>query len=203
MAYIPRVRARSIDDIERAAQEVLREFDPDALATLKAFDVEHFFDHKLKGATKISPIIDDELPKYLDGYTDSLNDECHIAERLFDHGHNIVIERRLRSTIAHELGHCFLHVPEARSNREMQQVFKQDDTCTIELYNPDEDRVYTHPEWQAWRFASSLLMPEICFRRAIEVNRTIRQIQNTFEVNYAFVQVRLRELKIGKLLRRG
>ena len=62
---------------------------------------------------------------------------------------------------------------------------------------------FEDPEWQAWRFASSLLMPETSFRVLTERNWTKKQIGRAFEVNRAFVNERIRQLKIGKLLRNG
>lgn len=126
---------------------------------------------------------------------------CFIALRLMNYGECNVTRRRLRATQAHEIGHCFLRVEDARNNRELQQKFVNDQHSSIKMYNPNDLKAYEKPEWQAWRFASALLMPEVCFKRAVECNWTKRQIKYAFDVNPSFIEVRLRELKISARLR--
>ena len=202
MSSVPLVRPRSGAEIEDVARSIIQRFQPNVLESVGCFDVEAFFEFDLHDETDVEPVTKD-LPSGLDGFTDSNQGKCFISNSLMDYRDRIVIERRLRSTLAHEIGHCCLHVADARKNQTYQQIFRHDKDYSIEMYDPDEHKVYEHPEWQAWRFAGALLMPEITFRRVAERNWTKRQMQNAFGVNLSFLEKRLRELKISKLLRRG
>ena len=193
---------RSAVEIETAACELLQRFQPDIFRVVSSFDVENFFDVELHADTHIEAIYSD-LPDGLEGFTDSLNMQCFISQKLADHGGRDVQARRLRSTIAHEIGHCYLHVEEARQNRQFQQMFKNDASFSFEMYRPEDLKAYENPEWQAWRFASALLMPEPPFRCAVDRNWTKTQIKHGFDVNPSFIDVRLRELKITKSIRNG
>jgi hypothetical protein len=202
MPNVEKVRPRSIQEIEDAATGLLRRFQPEVLRVVSGFDVETFFELHLEDDTDIEPIYTSLDPR-VDGYTDSAEKKCFIAQRLADHHGRLEVERRFRSTLAHEIGHCYLHVPDAQVNRQYQQLFRDDGTYATHGCAPGEIKCYEHPEWQAWRFASALLMPEITFRRAVECNWTKRQIQNAFGVNPSYLELRMRELKISKQLRRG
>lgn len=202
MPSVLKARPRSAADIEAAACDVLQRFQPDMFRVVSSFDVEGFFDIELQDATQIEAIYKD-LPDGLEGYTDSLNMQCFISQKLADHGGREVQARRLRSTIAHEVGHCYLHVEEARQNHKFQQMFRNDGASSFEMYKPEDLKAYENPEWQAWRFASALLMPEPAFRCAVDRNWTKKQLKNGFDVNPSFVDVRLRELKISKSIRNG
>ena len=166
MTQIQKVKPRKIVDIELEAENLLHMFQPEVMKRVGIFDVEHFFEFELQADTQIEPVCDD-LPSGIDGYTDSLRMKSFISKDLWECGADIVQRRRLRSTMAHEIGHCYLHVPDARRDREMQQVFGNDHASPFELYDPDDLRAFEDPEWQAWRFASALLMPQDCFRRAV------------------------------------
>lgn len=202
MPQIQKVKPRKIVDIELAAENLLHLFQPDVMERAGMFDVENFFEFELKNDTGIEPVCA-SLPKGIDGYTDSLQMKCFISKTLWECGEDVVQRRRLRSTMAHEIGHCYLHVPDAQQNREMQQLFGKDGGSTFELYNPDDLQAYEDPEWQAWRFASALLMPQDCFRRTIEHGWTVRQLRDGFDVNRAYVLKRIKELKISKQVPNG
>src|ERR1044072_6669461 len=202
MAGVTRVRPRSGQEIEEGALDLIKRFQKEVLETPSSFDVELFFDSELEDDTGIRPVFSELLPAKIGGVTDSLEMTCSVSKQLFEQRHRLTIERLLRSTIAHEIGHCYLHVPDAIANREMEQIFKGKASESFKRYQPEDLKLYENSEWQAWRFASALLMPEALFRRAVDANWSIRTIQNAFEVNPAFVRTRLKELKIPKSLKR-
>jgi hypothetical protein len=202
MPSILKVRPRSSQEIEKIAHEIVKNHQPDAVKFTVSFDVEDFFEFALEDKTGIEAIFK-WLPAGLDGYTDSVNMRCYVATQLLEYGDCQVTKRRLRATIAHEIGHCFLHVEEARRNQSFQQKFLNNKSSSIQMYQPQDVEVYKNPEWQAWRFASAMLMPENCFRTAVERNFSKKQLRRAFDVNQAFIDVRLKELKITKNIRNG
>lgn len=202
MTLVQKVRPRTIVDIESAAENVIRIYQPDILVRGGPFDVESFFEFELAAATGVEPVCD-QLPAGIDGCTDSNEMKCYISKDLWECENDDIKRRRLRSTMAHEIGHCYLHVPDAIRNREYQQVFGKSQGSGFNLYNPDDLQAYENPEWQAWRFASALLMPQECFRRAVGHGWTKRQLRDGFDVNRAYVQKRIRELKIPTMIKDG
>lgn len=70
-------------------------------------------------------------------------------------------------------------------------------------YTQEEIKAYVNPEWQAWRFAGALLMPECRVRAAVDKRWTKKMIRLAFDVNPSFLDVRLRDLKIPNRIRMG
>lgn len=202
MSSLLKVRPRSGQEIEKIANDIVQKYQPEALKQLISFDVEGFFEFELENQTGLEAI-NLLLPEDLDGYTDFENMQCVVSRRLVEHGENQTTKRRLRSTLAHEIGHCFLHVEDARNELNAQKIFLNDNTSSLELYKPEDIEIYKNPEWQAWRFASAMLMPENCFRTAVLNNWTKKKIKRAFDVNPSFIEIRLKELKISKALRNG
>lgn len=198
MAQVQRVRPRKAVEIEAAAESLIRRFQPKVLEELLRFDVERFFEDELEADTGIRAG-GRELPKGMDGVTDAANMHSYIADHLYSYKDRVEKHRRLRSTIAHELGHCYLHVQDSRNNTNYLNRFENSGSDNVEMFDESDLAVYENPEWQAWRFASALLMPEKCFRRAFEVNWKKRMILNTFEVNPSFMAVRMRQLGIKRI----
>ncbi len=94
--------------------------------------------------------------------------------------------RRDRFTIAHELGHFFLHYPLVRQlhpHAGMRATRWVDDT------NPDLQRC----EWEANWFAAALLMPEAEFRNVYNAGG-LDSAQGRFEVSEQAASVRARSL---------
>jgi Zn-dependent peptidase ImmA (M78 family) len=198
---VPLVRPRSAKEIDDLAFDLIRAFQPDAIKMITKFDVERFFDCELEGQTGIEPVYE-SLGDKLDGYTDSAEMKCIICRELAEYGEDDVQRRRLRATIAHEIGHCYLHVEDSRRARTTLK-FLQNSLSSLEMYRQEDLKAYENPEWQAWRFAGALLMPECCIRAAVHNGWTKKQMQWAFDVNPSFLDVRLRDLKIGKTIRRG
>lgn len=202
MPRILKVRPRSSQEIETIAHKIIKNFQPDALKLVTSFDVESYFELGLEKDTGFEPVYD-YLPKGIDGYTDCENMKCVISLDLMEYGDSQVTKRRLRATQAHEIGHCFLHLEDARKDKDSEQKFLHNKDSAFDSYHPQNIKTYEDPEWQAWRFASALLMPENCFRRAVDRNFTKQQIKRAFDVNPSFIEVRLQELKISKQIRHG
>ena len=128
--------------------------------------------------------------------------ESVICAELADYGEDEVQRRKLRATQAHEIGHCHLHVKDSRRNRTMRK-FLHDEQSSIERYRQEDVKAYVNPEWQAWRFAGALLMPECCVRAAVDAGWTKKMMSRAFDVNPAFIDVRLHDLKVAKKVRAG
>lgn len=81
---------------------------------------------------------------------------------------------RDRFTIAHEIGHYFLHIPEriglARTN--------------------EKPKPYMDPEWQANTFAGELLLPSHIIK-----SMSLRQIVNECGVSWETASIQLRAIK--------
>ena len=92
-------------------------------------------------------------------------------------------EKRRRFTIAHELGHFFLH-----GNN--QSDF-WDETTVLFRNNVDSNSM----EWQANRFAAELLMPEDAFREKVRNGMTsIESLADHFNVSALSVRIRAKQL---------
>lgn len=196
-----KVRARSAEEIERLAFNIIEAFQPEAVKMVTKFDVESYFELELENQTGVEAL-DLPLPNGLDGYTDSENMLCVISRKLLEYDEfDNVTRRRLRATQAHEIGHCHLHVADSRRDHSMIKFHHNG--SSLKRYKPEDLKAYQDPEWQAWRFASALLMPECCFRAAIQKKWTKRQMINAFDVNPSFIDVRMKELKISNTIKNG
>lgn len=198
---VPLVKARSSKEIDEIAFKIVQAFQPDAVRMVTKFDVERFFDCELERQTGVEPVYR-QLGEGLEGYTDAAEMKCIICSDMAEYGEDEAKRRRLRATQAHEIGHCFLHVAESRRNQTMLK-FVNDESTSLERYRQEEIKAYVNPEWQAWRFAGALLMPECCVRAAVNGKWTLKKMSRAFDVNCAFVEVRLRDLKIPDRVRRG
>lgn len=139
--------------IEQLAACILAKYQPESLRIGTPFDIHRFVDTKLEDLTGVTPIYSIELPPEIYGLTDSAENRLEIQESLADDPFQ---EKFFRSTLAHETGHCFLHVPQLRTLKRVQ-IFKQGKEDGVQLYRKDNIPLYCNPEWQAWRFAGALL----------------------------------------------
>lgn len=178
--------------IEQLAACILAKYQPESLRTGTPFDIHRFVDTKLEDLTGVTPIYSIELPPEIYGLTDSAGNRLEIQESLADDPFQ---EKFFRSTLAHETGHCFLHVPQLRTLKRVQ-IFKQGKEDGVQLYRKDNIPLYCNPEWQAWRFAGALLMPEGPFRSMMNAGAGIAELSNEFKVNVPFVRARMKALKI-------
>lgn len=178
--------------IELIAVRVLRNKQPRVLEGAEPFDIQRMVDVDLENDTGID-VDYTHLPEGVYGITSTSDDTMYINSSLSDDPYN---ERFLRSTLAHEVGHCIIHVPIVRQQRAVR-VFRQvKDDMGICLYRKDNIPVFRNPEWQAWHFAEALLMPRPAVGILLKEGASVSDMANHFEVNGAFAKYRLRAMKI-------
>lgn len=197
---VPLATARRGKDIDALALDLIKAFQPDVLKMVMSFDVERFFECELKQRTGVEPDYQ-PLGGGLLGYTDIEEMKCVICSNMASDIKNDSNRRLLRATEAHEIGHCCLHVEEFRQARAMQRFRHDGQHTSLQLHKQDEIAVYRNPEWQAWRFAGALLMPECSVRLAASNKWSVQMMSRGFDVNPAFVRVRLNDLKIPDIIR--
>lgn len=190
------VNGMSRNEIEYYANQFLKGIHPDAYYGNEPADVETIFDVYLPlrcgiqtGYTDLSKIGKDVL-----GFTDAKNKRCFIDKSLIDSDDPVTM-KRCRATIGHEIGHCLYHVPILRDYLSFSVRGVQDGFCRREK---SEIKPYEDPEWQAWEFAGALLMPKSLVIESIRAGLTRKEIAEKFDVNPAFLDVRLKhQLKIN------
>lgn len=99
-------------------------------------------------------------------------------------------QERDRFTIAHELGHLFLHYPlalEASPGLSMRATRWVDES----------DSAQRRAEWEANWFAAAFLMPEKAFAEACMTNPDLIHLASLFEVSVSAIAVRKRTLGIA------
>jgi hypothetical protein len=186
--------------LDQAAHRFLEQFDPEALVSPKAFDIDAFFFYHLQEHTGVKPGIG-KLPIGIEGATNSKKMTCVISENLA-YDDTVSGRRRRRSTTTHECSHAILHVQQTRFNHpEWEFVYHRNHEVKF-LNEGWKSRLTSDPEWQAWRWTSYVLMPTITFLDAIRKRNTINMLAEIFDVNPAFVQVKCRSLGI-KCTERG
>jgi hypothetical protein len=197
---VPLVTARSGKEIDEIAFKIVEAFQPGAVRTLMTFDVERYMEFELKKQTGVEPVYR-PLGGGLEGFISIEKMLCVICSKAADHGNDVIQRRRLRATQAHEVGHCHLHVKEFQRTRATLELRHDKRHAETYMYMREESKIYRNPEWQAWRFAGALLMPEPCLRRAVDCKWTLQKMSWAFDVNPSFVEVRLHDLRITKTVR--
>ncbi|HEX8397507.1 MAG TPA: XRE family transcriptional regulator [Pyrinomonadaceae bacterium] len=183
---------RSGAAIDADAEHIIEIFQSDMLTKPEPFKVEHFFECQFYQYFKVWSDYRDLQPN-VHGYLNI--EELHVVinAQLAENQNDTVQRRFLRSTIAHELGHYFLHEPEFRVRMQLEE-FADSDDASQNKHIP----VYADPEWQAWRFAGALLMPKPSLEAALKLGcNTTEELCDVFAVNPAFMNSRLRALKMS------
>src|SRR5437588_420498 len=90
--------------------------------------------------------------------------------------------------------HACRHVNQFRKRKEVLRFTHDCQDVSLRMYREDEIPAYMNPEWQAWRFAKALLMPEKTFRMAHATGMNIQKLAATFGVSVDFARQRLRDL---------
>lgn len=188
-----KAKPRSGKDIERAAQGIISYFQPEALEEPTAVDVERFFECELETLTGVQYDYR-SLPAGIHGYTDSERMESVISVDLVNDPYSFFF---VRSTISHEVGHAVIHVPEVRLRKAILTSIHNKNHGNLTMYRESDIPLYCNPEWQAWRFAGALLMPERTIKMALQAKATRGVLSDIFQVNLPFVDTRLRALKIS------
>lgn len=189
---VVKVKGRSGIEIDNMALHIIRVLQPEILTRLQPFDIERFFECDMPQIFDVTTEYR-ELNPGIHGYTDSDLRECVISKFLVE---DQTQEHFRNATIAHECGHCILHLPEVTDRKAELKFIHDADHVRLRLYRQDEIPTYQNPEWQAWRFAGALLMPTQTFSEAIRRGYSDREISRIFHVNPAFVSSRAKALKL-------
>lgn len=170
-----------LSEISALAEGLAQKFNPEGLSP---FPYEH---------------VQKEHPD-LDIYITEMNDSEISGAISFDKEQQkfkIVVNKeksfnRRHFTIAHELGHYFLH----------QDIIKQEEVLidgddslrqNVILFRLDGAE-YSRIETEANNFAASLIMPEVLVRKAWETFRNIEECAKIFNVSTTAMSIRLEKL---------
>jgi hypothetical protein len=191
---VPVVPGLSRNKIEAKAISLLSELQPEALEGKRPVDIEAIFDIDIPECYRIDTGYADLSflgPEVL-GYTDASRKISYVDKTLSDSDATPTL-RRCRSTIGHETGHCFLHVP-------ILSLFKSTlfKNSSEGLYRAKRTEIkpYRDPEWQAWEFARSILMPRHLIFKYYEKGYSAQDMAEFFDLNPAFIDVRLKTLNL-------
>lgn len=185
-------------EIENRAKKIISLVQPEALQKPTPFNVEKFFELYMEDLVGVRPDYH-ALPYGIHGYTDLETNVSVISSALIDDPKQ---ERFVRSTMAHEAGHATIHIPEFRFKKTVSRFIHDSSHSKFKLYRQEDIPVYMNPEWQAWRFAGALLMPAETVKSAIIEGMDRRDMADAFNVNPAFVDYRVKALKL-KINKKG
>lgn len=158
---LPRLTGNQVDEI---AMEILKEFDPRILSTGKKLNLDEltlYFHRVLRFNFKfVDSLGIDAHGRKIFAQTDFLNKEVKFLLEVKG-------SARYGFMLAHEIGHVVLH-NKLSISQEFYESFS-DHKFSYRLKRGDFSNERHALEWQANRFASSLLMPEIVFRLACRI----------------------------------
>lgn len=127
-------------------------------------------------------VVDDLTPGVL-GQTDFSQNLITIPSEIFYAA--LAGDGRARFTIAHEVGHVWLH------NNYFQGCILEN---KVAVANRSNIRTFEDPEWQAEAFASAILMPASMVKQSRQQGLKIQDIQDRFEVSHKAVVKRLEKM---------
>ncbi|KAF1079424.1 MAG: hypothetical protein GQF41_4304 [Candidatus Rifleibacterium amylolyticum] len=118
-------------------------------------------------------LVAEELPPGVLGRTDFVNNLITIPPETCVAAKNG--DGRARFTIAHEVGHVWLHNVFFKGCILENRILTANRACM---------KTYEDPDWQAEAFASALLMPSTTMATAISNGLSIADMQMLFQVSY-------------------
>lgn len=188
---VPRVKSRSIRDIEEVAQKFLRDFAPNCLKRPERTPVAQFFDRDLYRQFRFAANVEN-LPPGIEGLTDcgakTVSLAEHVYEGLCSH------DGRSRFTTCHEIGHVVLH---AKALARRKTRFSDGSESGLVLKRRSELHAFEDPEWQADSFSAALLMPSpmvIELLRKVGRSQLIPTMVGVFAVSFAAAERRLKTI---------
>lgn len=190
---VPPVRPLSIAAIEEVGRCFLAQVAPDTLRRPKTLDVAHLSDELLpQYGIHTIPASIEELGHRAGATDPKGNGDINIlvSEEVWD---DLLEPAPLcyfaRSTICHEVGHAVLHVPTLR--RQMLIA------TGLNRVKRGRLKAYEDPEWQAWIFAGSILMPSSTLKMLANDAGVISasEVSEVYEVSEAMARSHLRRLK--------
>lgn len=183
----------SRDDINRFTLRILECVQPRVTRGKEAFDVDRFIEI-LEDEMSIDFDFTYDLPSEVHGCTATIDNKVLIQAELADDPWQI---RYLRSTVTHECGHVLLHLPLLRKfSQEKTFTQKKMENQGLNLYSNKPKEVYKDPEWQAWEFTGSILMPKPALVTLAESGMSLRDMADHFIVNKVFLRSRMKKLKM-------
>jgi hypothetical protein len=192
---LPVADALSGHNIETRTRHIIKLVQPSALTQPMAFNVEKLFDCHLEDLTGVEADYQYLSPE-IQGYTDIPNMVSIISRTLVEDSDNDAQRRYCRSTIGHECGHADLHVAQFRTRKHLLTFIHGKEDQGLKLYREESIPLFKNPEWQAWRYSKSLLMPAPAIQIALDRKFSIWDMIEAFDVNFAFAQSRLKEMKV-------
>lgn len=184
--------------IENFAQKVLRDFCPEALDDLIPLDIEKMFEQYVPKRFGVDTSYE-ELTMGIHGYTEPNKLRSAVAVDLVETNDTATI-RFGRSTIGHEVGHAVLHARQFKRKNLGLKFLHDDSHSKPLLYRQEELKAFENPEWQAWEFCKSIFLPATQLYKAVENGLTIREISERVNLNPAFVEVRMKNLKLSEIV---
>lgn len=187
--HLPIMPPESYRSIELKVVPLLLKYQPNALAGKEPVDVESLFEFVLP---KIIPGLKTGyvgLGPGVEGVTSAEDMTCYVAKSLSDSEDSVML-RRLRATIAHEMGHAILHL---KSLHFISQKSRGDRLHRV--VEASKIETCRNPEWQAWAFGGSLLMPRGAVTRLMSAGYGQSEMIELFDVNPSFFETRMRALR--------
>lgn len=161
-------------------------------------DLRSLVDGPLERAARIfvCPVADEEMGDCY-GLTQLGQDgevEILIQETIFNNlGDDSSAGRFAQSTMAHELGHAILHVPELHTANRIQRVLG-DEVAALRRSRRKDLVAYKDPEWQAWHCAGCLCMPAELLHQ-MPVVADAADVADAFNVNEVFARAHLDRIR--------
>lgn len=180
--------------IGKITEQILKDFCPEALTELLPLNIEKMFEIYIPKRFQVSTAYE-ELPVGIHGYTDPNKLKSAVSAKLVD-SDDIATLRFGRSTIGHEIGHAVLHARQFKLKNLELKFLHDDNHLKPMLFRQEDIKPFENPENQAWQFCKSLFLPATVIQNAFENGLDSRKIADRVNLNPAFVEVRLKNLKL-------
>jgi Zn-dependent peptidase ImmA (M78 family) len=189
------VAGRSMADIEHTAHQRLRELVPDAVGQPRPSDLSQLVDYALpRKGIHFVPVSDSELPGVwaFAQPTGDVDDEIEVLIQESEWNALHAGGRKAhhaRGTVAHELGHVYLHVRQIRARIALGRGLpRQVDVRNVKSYD--------NAEWQAWAFAGCFLAPRASILAAHTLDAA--RLASIFATSEQLMKLHLRRLGLVK-----
>ncbi len=187
------IRSMSFREIELYALFFLADYQKSALQELCPVDVIQILEHDIYDNCGVKVDLVDNLPLGIEAQTIFQTKKIQITELCYEKVHSN--SPRDRFTIAHEIGHCILHLPKISN---IQLLAARGGSSVI--------KPYQNPERQADYFAGALLMPLPAFcsvyeqfaARECKCCGISEYMANTFQVSVQAAQIRIKHISTNR-----
>ncbi|MEI6222955.1 MAG: ImmA/IrrE family metallo-endopeptidase [bacterium] len=176
----------SLEKIKKIAEEKSRQYNPEGLSPYP-------FQNVPKDLDDLEIMLTDELPDHISGIIflddEELDDVKVVKFAILIN--SVKPLTRQNFTIAHELGHYFLHQDEIKKKLivDNDSVFEAD-----RMLFRNDDAESTRLEIEANSFAASFLMPSDLVKKAWEELRSVEECSQLFNVSVQAMSIRLSRL---------